>query len=155
MNITCDIGIAIDSDMVIVDDKVKDIVNITKKFGLCFPNCPRIISEKELNAIDGGENIYPETYNISALNVTPLTFNKTYMRGRKLLKYIINRFEKYPSRLSACVINSMWETGIYPYILPFNWCVCSNNMELPGVKDKYIVLHVGDKIVFNYWKEHY
>tara|TARA_B110000285_G_scaffold92956_1_gene106391 strand:- start:8389 stop:9147 length:759 start_codon:yes stop_codon:yes gene_type:complete len=154
LNIEKDVGMAIDSDMVFCNNNVKHITEITKKVGCCFVKSPRMIGHKELNAIDGTGTKYSETDFITPTQGSPITFYKNDNRCRKLLEHIENSFRNSPHRLVATVLNSIWETGIYPYILPFVWCVCSNNMEFQNVKGNYIILHIGDPIVYKYWKEH-
>jgi len=155
LNIEKDVGMAIDSYMVFCNNNVKHIIEITKKFGCCLVKSPRMIGHCELNAIDGTGTKHSETDFITPTAVTPITFYKNDNRCRKLLEYVEKSFRNSPHRLVATVLNSIWETGIYPYTLPFVWCVCSNNMEFQNVKDNYIILHIGDPTVYKYWEKTY
>ena len=52
-----------------------------------------------------------------------------------------------PSRASLVMWKAAWETGIYPYILPKQWCVCDGN---EGIGEE-VILHVGHERVKKYY----
>ena len=45
-------------------------------------------------------------------------------------------------------LKAVWKTGIYPYILPQQRCVCDGN---EGIGEE-VILHVGHKNIAEYYK---
>jgi hypothetical protein len=56
--------------------------------------------------------------------------------------------KKDPSRASLALWKAAWETGIYPYILPKQWCVCIGDQ---GIGNE-VILQIGHKEVAYYYK---
>jgi hypothetical protein len=156
LNITCDYGIAVDADMAAVSDKVKNIITITDKFGICFPNNPRFICDVDFKiGADAGKIINDSSKYCTIVNMSPITYKKGDKRGEILLKKYLELFLKNPCRGPNVASNSIWETGIYPYLLPFNWCICNDHINHKYTKNNEIILHVGQTNVFNYWKQNF
>ena len=152
----CDIAISLDADMAAVSDKVKHIVNITDKFGICFPNNPRFITNVDLHmGCDPGNLPYISSHLCSAHNSSPICFKRNDIRGITLLNKLLENCKKYLSRNNTIINRSIWETGIYPYLLPFNWCICNDHINHKYTKNNEIILHVGQTNVFNYWKTNF
>ena len=87
--------------------------------------------------------------------MSPKTYKKGDKRGEILLKKYLELFLKNPCRGPNVASNSIWETGIYPYLLPFNWCICNDHINHKYTKNNEIILHVGQTNVFNYWKQNF
>ena len=86
----CDIAISLDADMAAVSNKVKHIVDITNKFGICFPNNPRFITNIDLKiGCDPGNLPYISSHLCGTHNSSPICFKKNDMRGITLLNKLL------------------------------------------------------------------
>ena len=139
------IGIAFDGDMTIVSDKVKDIIPLVKKFGICLPANPRYLVgiDADIGA-DGGEIEIGTGY---AMNCGIIALDTSNKRAVKLVEKYCELMLKKPERGTLVWWRAMWETGITPCLLPPQWCVCREDI---GIGNE-IILHTGHSKVTKYY----
>ncbi len=139
------VAISFDGDMTIVSDKVREIEALTKKFGICLPANSRYLVgvDAEIGA-DGG---YAEIGSGYALNCGIISLDNTNERAKTLVRKYVELMEKEPARGPLIWWRAIWETGITPYLLPQQWCVCEKDI---GIGNE-IILHTGHNKVY----EHY
>lgn len=151
------VAIALDTDLVVVSDKVRHLIPLAQKFGLCFVANPRFQNLVDLEiGLDPGnlEDAEPVKYG-SAANTSTVAFHTSDSRGRQLLEKIVENYKKLPSRTNTVVARSEWETGIFPYLLPHHWCVCRDHVRHKNLVGKEIILHVGQPEVYDYFLNHF
>lgn len=147
-----DIAISLDSDMFVMSEQAKTIVPLTKKFGVCLPANPRLLVKKDGDiGTDGqaGKNYDPSNGNGFANNMSPISFDTSNSRARLLLEEYCNQMEKDPVRGPLAMWRAQWNTGVNPYLLPYQWCVCSAHC---GIGEE-IMLHVGHPEVAKHYSE--
>ncbi|MDL1913525.1 MAG: hypothetical protein FDW93_03250 [Bergeyella sp.] len=144
-----DIRIAIDSDMFVWSEEIYRLIYLTEKFGFCVPNTHGNSMNFEIeNFIDTHKiNDHSNGYG-TATNITPITLSKKSKRGKLFYEKCSYYMEKEPTRASIALWKAAWETGIYPYVLPKEFCVCRGN---EGIGNE-ILLHVGHPSVMKYYK---
>jgi len=140
-----EIGISFDGDMIIVSDKVKDIVPLVKKFGICLPANPRYLVGTDASiGADGGAVDIGTGY---AVNCGIIAADVNNPRARELIVRFCELMLDKPERGPLVWWRAIWETGIVPYLLPPQWCVCEENIGI----GKEIVLHAGHEKVRQYY----
>lgn len=149
---TADIAISLDSDMQIVSDESLSIVPLTEKFGVCLPANPRFLVkvDGDLGADGQATGEYDSSRgNGFANNMSPISFDTKNKRARTLLEEYCNQMISSPARGPLVMWRAQWATGINPYLLPYQWCVCS---EARGLGNE-IMLHVGHREVEDYYNQ--
>jgi len=151
-----DIAIAMDSDMVVVSDAFRAIVELADIFGLALPINPRLLLK-----IDGGIGV-DSTYDIDAdrtmglgmtYNLTPVAFSTRHGQARRLLELYCEKMRQAPGRGAVHLANASYELGYQPCVLPPQWCVCSpRDLDSKHMWREGIALHVGHKDVWPRWK---
>jgi hypothetical protein len=144
---SCDVSIAVDSDMQVCSTDVYSILNLTKKFGACLP-----ANSRNLVGIDnevGADSIpmVEDFDNGYITNMSPISFSKDHQQARDMLNNYCDRMLKNPQRGPQVMWQAMWDTGFFPCLLPLQWCVCEKDI---GIGHE-IILHVGHQKV----REHY
>jgi len=140
-----DIGIAFDGDMHIVSDKVFQIIPLIRKFGICLPANPRYLVGVDADiGADGGTVQIGTGY---AYNCGIIALDTKNERAVTLVKKFLELMEKEPARGPLVWWKAVYATGIVPYLLPPQWCVCKENI---GIGNE-IILHCGHEEV----KHHY
>ena len=140
-------SVYLDSDMFIKNPALfRTSKEITKKFGICVP-----ANSRDLVAIDGaigadsnykqGEDPSMGTGYIS--NASPIMYWSESERAKTFLQTYCDLFEKSPVRGPINIWRAAWESGINPYMLPLQWCVCKGDLQVSNP----ICLHVGHKEV--------
>ena len=147
-----DFAISMDSDMYVVSDEVKTLLPLTEKFGICLPENPRL--QVRFDGIRGMDADYtldedPTRGNGMSNNMSPISLFTKSENGRKLLEYYCKEMEEHPVRGPLAMWRAIWKSGVNPYMLPFQWCVCDMNV---GIND-VIILHTGHKKVSDYYLE--
>lgn len=153
---TADIAIAMDSDMVVVSDAFRAIVELADIFGLALPINPRLLLK-----IDGGIGA-DSTYDADAdrtlglgmtYNLTPIAFSTRHAQARTLLERYCEKMRQAPGRGAVHLANASYELGYQPCVLPPQWCVCSpRDLDSKHIWHEAIALHVGHKDVWPRWK---
>ena len=143
-----DIAIAIDSDMFVVSEEIFSLIYLTKKFGFCVPNSSAQSMNFEIKTSLDTVPVTDESHGYgTTVNITPLTLDTTSENGRKYFETCCEILEKEPSRASIVMWKAAWETGLYPYLLPKEFCVCRGS---EGIGSE-VILHVGHPSVAKYY----
>lgn len=147
-----DIAICMDSDMLIYSKDIEALIALTKKFGICIPANPRMIVK--IDGIKGADSDYKigedETLgNGFAYNMSPISLCTKNERARQLLKAYCKEMEDHVVRGPLAMWRAVWKTGINPYLLPFQWCVCREHIDIKNE----IILHVGHEDVRRHYEK--
>lgn len=142
-----DIAISSDADMKVVSERVKDIIPLVKRFGLCVPSNSRWLAGIDAEIGEDGQKIEKPIRSGYALNISPIFFYTRNKRMRKLLEVYAEMLKENPRRGTQVMSEATYKTGIVPYILPPQWCVCTPDV---GIGNE-IILHVGNKEVKDYY----
>ncbi len=149
---TADIAISLDSDMLVVSPEALTIIPITKKFGVTLPANPRMLVRVDGDiGQDGCKN---KTYDESngngfSTNMSPITFDTSNTRARSLLEEYTIHMEVEPVRGPLAMWRAQWSSGINPYVLPVQWCVCNQDV---GIGNE-IMLHLGNQPVIDHYMQ--
>lgn len=144
-----DLSIYLDTDMFICNPELfKTIIPLTKKFGICVP-----ANSRNLVMVDGsiGQDSNwvkdeDETLGCGFINnMSPISFDPTNERAAKLLESYKRSFLHAPVRGPVNMWRATWNSGINPYFLPQQWCVCKSDVNVVNP----ICLHVGHQEVMN------
>ncbi|MCI5117038.1 MAG: hypothetical protein D3913_03590 [Candidatus Electrothrix sp. LOE1_4_5] len=153
---SADVAIGMDSDMLIVSEGFRAIVELAHLFGLALPINPRLLLK-----IDGGIGL--DTTYVPALdstlglgvtyNLTPMAFSTNHKMSRRLLQRYSELLIQNPGRGAVHLVNASYELGYHPCVLPPQWCVCSpRDLNSRHLWNEAVVLHVGHKDVVSRWK---
>lgn len=143
-----DVAIAIDSDLLVVSNRVRALIPLAMTFGLCMPVNGRHLVYRDARSDCDGGRVDDETAGASMCHCTALWAFGT-KRGpsdRQLLEQYCE-FIQYDAQANRgargplSLWRAQWETGITPYTLPSHYCVTGSNLWVPA--DDAIVLHVG------------
>lgn len=140
----------IDSDMQVVSSDVLALIYLTQKFGFCVPYNDRQLLRQDMVGSKDTQEITDESLGLGhSYNQSPMTLWKNNERGILFYDKCAKIMQEDPSRASLVMWKSAWETGIYPYILPKQWCVCDGN---EGIGEE-VILHVGHKKIDEYYNK--
>lgn len=147
-----EIAIYSDADMIFFSKSCKNILELTEKFGICVPANPRLLMRNDALVGEDCDKILDETEGYgAAYNTSPISFNTRNILARKLLEEYVKLMKETPQRNPVILYRAAWNTGIFPYVLPFNWCVCKEHI---GIGNE-LILHSGHRQVLNYYtKKH-
>lgn len=147
---SADFKCVLDSDMKIVSSDIISLIYLTQKFGFCVPYNDRQLLRRDMESSKDTQNIKDESKGLGhSYNQSPMTLWKNDKRGVDFFSNCMEIIKNDPSRASLVMWKSAWKTGVYPYILPKQWCVCDGN---EGIGDE-IILHVGHKSVNDYYND--
>ena len=147
-----DYAICMDSDMYVVNSEVNTLLPLTEKFGVTIPENPRLqVRFDGIRGMDGNYNINEDVTRGNGMitNMSPIALHTKSEGGRKLLEEYCNEMETNPARGPLSMWRAIWKSGVNPYILPFQWCVCDMSVGI----DDVIILHTGHKKVADYYLE--
>lgn len=140
---------ALDTDMYFVNHHVYSLVTLTKKFGFCVPqNVRQLLNFDMRTSLDTKPITDDSLGNGYSYNQSPMTLWKNDERGRLYYQKCLEIMKKDPSRGSLVMWKAAWETGIHPYALPKQFCVCEGDQ---GCGDE-IILHLGHPSIAKYYK---
>ena len=145
-----DIAISLDADMFVASREALTLLEITKKFGVCLPANGRHLVKIDGNiGCDGNATaVYDASGgNGFANNMSPISFDPLNTRCRSLLEEYCLQMESKPVRGPLAMWRAQWKTGINPYILPLQWCVCNPDQ---GIGNE-IILHVGHQEIVDFY----
>lgn len=147
-----EIAIYSDADMIFFSNACKHIIHLTEKFGICVPANPRLLMRNDALVGEDCDKILDETEGYgAAYNTSPISLNTRNIFARKLLEEYVKLMTETPQRNPVILYRAAWNTGIYPYVLPYNWCVCKEHI---GIGSE-LILHSGHRQVLNYYtKKH-
>jgi len=142
-----EVAIYMDSDMQAVSARVRTLLPLARRFGLCLPANPRMLVA--VDGLRGSDSDYREEEDESdgtgfAYNISPIAFATGDARMRRLLETYRDQVR---GRGTLAMWRAVWQTGLTPYLLPFQWCVCGPHV---GCGEE-IVLHHGHRIVQDYY----
>lgn len=140
----------IDSDMQVVSSDVLALIYLTQKFGFCVPYNDRQLLRQDMVWSKDTQEITDESLGLGhSYNQSPMTLWENNERGILFYDTCAKIMQEDPSRASLVMWKAAWETGIYPYILPKQWCVCDGN---EGIGEE-VILHVGHKNIAEYYNK--
>lgn len=144
-----DFACAIDTDMVIVNENIYALVMLTQKFGFCAPyNIRQLLKQDMVQSLDT-QPIKDESLGMGrSYNQSPMTLWKNHEAGRKYYTACMEIMKKDPSRGSLVMWKAAWKTGVHPYVLPKQFCVCDGDIDC----DDEVILHIGHPNVAKYYK---
>ena len=145
-----DVALSLDADMRIVSRKFEQIVDLAKLFGLCLPANPRF--QVKVDGIIGADADYTrqedETEGAGlAVNMSPIAFSTKNIQAQIALEAYLEEMETRPIRGPLAMWRAIWKTGMNPCYLPYQWCVCLENIACGNE----ICLHEGHKKVREYY----
>lgn len=147
-NATGDFNCVMDSDMDIVSSNITALIEMTKKFGFCVPHNNRQSMVKDMRLSQNTIDIEDESKGLGySYNQSPMTIWKDNERGRIFYKQCYEELLNSPAKASFSMWKAVWKTGIYPYILPKEWCLCIGD---EGIGDE-VILHIGHDSVKKYY----
>jgi hypothetical protein len=153
-----DVAIYMDSDFVICSPEFRTLPDITKRFGVCVPQNVR--GQVRVDGVEGAGSNWnidedESRGNCTALNASPVSLYTSCPRGRKLIECVKNQMLDNPTRGPLAIWRGVWESGVYPCVLPLNWCLTSNKIGTPekmlNGRRNEICLHVGHKEVQEFY----
>ncbi len=150
INSKADFTCIIDSDMQIVSSDIIALIYLTQKFGFCVPYNDRQLLRYDMQISKDTQHIEDESKGLGhSYNQSPMTLWKNNARGIEFYNKCAEIMKEDPSRASLVMWKAAWNTAIYPYILPKQWCVCDGN---EGIGNE-IMLHVGHKSIKEYYND--
>jgi hypothetical protein len=145
---SADLAIAVDCDMYIVSDEVRTIIPLTQRFGLCLPANPRMLVKIDTAIGADTDGVLDDTRGCGfAVNSTPIAFFTRHRGARRFLESFAANMERNPVRAPLALWRACWTSGFNPYLLPFQWCVCQ---EQVGIGNE-IILHTGHAAVCQFY----
>lgn len=158
---TADIAIGIDSDLLVVNPEVRTIIPLVMQFGMCIPvNGRHIVWRDAASDCDGGP-VQDETHGMGTCLCTAFMAMQTYNDTSRemMLSYrdrvIHDAQHGYGARGPLSLWRAMWDTGIFPFVLPTHWCVTGSNLWLAEDykgKPLPIILHAGHAATLDQYK---
>ena len=146
---TADFTCALDSDMFFVNENIYSLLFLTRKFGFCVAQNVRQIYNLDMRISKDTQSIADESLgNGYSYNQSPMTIWKNNQNGKTFYHNCAVIMKEDPSRASLVMWKAVWRTGLFPYVLPKQFCVCDGD---EGCGDE-ILLHVGHKSVKNHYK---
>ncbi len=144
-----DIAISIDSDMFVFSEEIYRLIYLTEKFGFCVPNSSAQSMNFEIQTSLDTVPVSDESGGFgTTVNITPMTLKKSSENGKKYYEACCKILETEPSRASIIMWKASWKTGLYPYLLPKEFCVCRGS---EGIGNE-VLLHVGHPSVAEFYK---
>ncbi len=139
---------ALDTDMYIVNENIFSLITLTRKFGFCVPPNPRELLKYDMIASKDTQVIKDKSLgNGRSYNQSPMTLWQGDECGMKYYLTCMEMMKNDPSRGSLVMWKAAWETGVHPYVLPKQFCVCAEDV---GCEDE-IILHIGHPKVAEYY----
>lgn len=143
-----DIAIAIDSDMFVWSEEIYRLIYLTDRFGFCVPTSSGRSMNSEVETSLDTAPITDESNGFGTnCNITPMSLAKHSERGRAYFQACCDEMEKAPYRASIIMWKAAWNTKIYPYCLPKEFCVVRG---LQGIGHE-VLLHIGHQVVSDYY----
>ncbi|MBM3210591.1 hypothetical protein FJZ33_00105 [Candidatus Poribacteria bacterium] len=143
-----DIAIAFDADIKIVDNRVRVLELLARKFGLCLPANPRKLVKVDTEIGSHSDGMLDESLGMGyAFNMTPIVFNTKHYVARQTLEKYCEIMIENPVRGPLAMWRAAYSIGFFPCLLPPQWCVCKEDI---GIGNE-IILHIGHKDVARYY----
>jgi len=146
----------LDNDIYIIHQGFWEGFKIAKLFGLAMPMNPRkFVTTWEgngdsdvggrVNNIDTVELLYQPQY-MTAHNTGVIFYNQ---KAKVLLNAMRDEIERNVSRGQTRHVIAFCKSGLYPYILPENYCVCVEDVDIKLP----LALHVGHPEIYALWEK--
>ena len=150
VNSKADFKCILDSDMQIVSSDIVALIHLTQKFGFCVPYNDRQLLRNDMQISKDTQVIIDDSLGMGhSYNQSPMTLWQNDERGQLFFTTCADVMKNDPSRASLVMWKTAWQTGVYPYILPKQWCVCDGN---EGIGNE-VILHVGHKSIKEYYND--
>ena len=152
-----DIAVALDADILIVSDRFRALVPLSKAFGLALPINPRLTLG--IDGRDGSDSPYDRSGDPSeglaiGYNLTPIAFATAHTDARILLRDYAARMLERPGRGAVHLSAASFATGFQPHPLPPQWCASSpRDLDSRHIWNDAVALHIGHADVLNYWRD--
>lgn len=156
-----DIAIAIDSDLLCVNQDVQSIIPLCHNFGMCMPSNGRhIVWRDSMSECDGG-NVFDKSLGCGMSRCTAFwaLSTRSEMHLELIRNYVVqieqDAKKKRGARGPLSLWRAEWSTRISPYGLPREWCITGSNLGDLYHKGRTvpIILHVGHESVREHYKE--
>lgn len=135
-----EVAIYSDLDMYFYSEEVKYLPVLAKTFGICIPASPRFLVKVDVLIGTDSDHIMDETGGYGfACCTSPMAFHTASETGRKYLECYTKLLVEEPVRGTLAVYRAAVRSGITPYLLPFQWCVCYQHINIGDE----VVLHMG------------
>lgn len=156
-NSKADVAIYVDADMVALGPQVRYILGLAASFGLCLPHNGRLIAGADAQSgCDGGplpgRCAYQAAYNGGFWAIGKRRTDHVGLLEAYCDQIIDDAGARLGARGPLCMARAVANTGIYPYLLPFQWCVTTSSVEMvkhvaeaSGIEPA--VAHVGQEAV--------
>lgn len=150
-----EVAIAVDSDLLCVSDRVRDIIPIAKRFGLCMPvNGRHLLWRDARSQCDGGK-VQDESRGSGMCHCTAFWAIGSRLHRALLQEYceqiVYDAEHGCGARGPLSLGRAQWKVGASPYTLPSHWCVTGSNLWIEP--EHAIILHVGHKAVSDRYRE--
>lgn len=143
-----EVAVAYDADMVMVSDKVKALTLLVRRFGFCVAASGRYTVAEDTRIGADSDGKLDETAGTGfAICPAVMAVDPNNQRVRQVMEVAASIMLENPMRGPLALWRAIWQTGIYPYMLPQQWCVCGDHL---GIGDE-IILHAGDRKVRDYY----
>lgn len=143
-----DIAVVMDADLMIVDERVRTIIPLVKKFGFCVAASGRFTVGNDIRIGVDSDGKFDETFGMGyAMCNAFIAIDPKDRMVQRLFETAAEMMVKQQTRGPLVLWRAIWETGIYPYILPQQWCVCA---DMVGIGDE-IILHTSDRKVREFY----
>lgn len=145
---TADVAIALDSDMFATDKNIISLLRLTEKFGFCAPYNSRQLLRQDMQQSKDTQPVTDESLGFGrSYNQSPMTVAINSDEGKIFFRTCAEIMLSDPSRGSLVMWKAAWRTGLHPYVLPKQFCVCDGD---EGCGDE-VLLHVGHQSVADYY----
>lgn len=139
-----DIAVVMDADLMIVHERVRAIIPLVKKFGFCVAASGRHMVAVDAQIGADSDKKLDETFGTGyAMCNAFIAIDPKDRMVQRLFETAATMMIKQQTRGPLVLWRAIWETGIYPYILPQQWCVCADKV---GIGNE-IILHASDREV--------
>ena len=143
-----DIAIAIDADMKMINPKIRTIIPLVKKFGFCIVASSRYVISHDTEIGADSDKQLDETQGTGYTMCTAfIAIDTANEKVRECITEAIRMIKETPMRLPLILWRAIYKTGVHPYILPQNWCVCEEDL---GIGNE-IILHIGHQKVKEFY----
>lgn len=137
--------------MYITSEDIIALITLTQKFGFCVPHNVRQLLRQDMKMSLDTREITDKSRGMGySYNQSPMTLWKDDIRGQIFYKRASELMKAEPARGSYIMWKAAWDTGVYPYVLPRQFCVCVGE---EGCGEE-VLLHVGHPPVEKYYKEY-
>jgi len=145
------VAVALDRDMIVVSPEVRALIPMTLKFGLCLPANPRGLVKVDNTVGCDSDGRLDESLGCGySPNMSPMACRPGDRRARRLLGACAALLKSQPVRGPVAMWRACWKTGIFPCLLPPQWCVCGGQCGMGNE----IILHGGHQKVLDYYRDH-